>query len=320
MMEIMDSKFITYGQLNEEYRNAIQNKIITQELIDDIISRNHKNDLGIFNTHYDEIYQADIKAYIEYNLNNDLSTYDSEEFRTSYRILLAYFVFKDSYDDYVEDLHEKTMGKYSMRKMLQFRFIKENAPEEYKKISNELDSNIESIVEKIVENANANDKNYVKDKELFENYLQNRTDHLEKIIREITEKTLSKGIKGFNCLDYCFFNFILDTYDTPNAKNYRQKAYHLVDPYYISIIEYGITAIAKCYYSDLDREIIKMKLKRIRELSNPKIVALKDAIQLLDSTINGITRSQIVISDEILSKAIDKVKKATNILNKTQSK
>lgn len=318
MMKIMDSKFITNGELNKTYYDAIKDKNITQELITDILNRNHKNDLGIFQTYYDEIYQDDIKRYIKYNFKNDLSTYYSEKFRTDYRLLLAYFVYRDSYDDYVEDLNKKTMGKYSIRKMLQFRFIRENAPKEYEKIDDESDKKIESIVKKIVKDANAkiNDK----DKELFDNFKKTNTKHIEKIIREITEKTLSEEINRFNCLDYCFFNFILDTYDTPNAKNYRNKDYHLVDPYYISIIEYGITAIAKCYYSDIEREFIKKKLKKIRDLSNPKIKTLMDAVKSLDNAISEITSNQIIISDEMLSKAIDKVTKATNILNKTKNK
>lgn len=41
-----------------------------------------------------------------------------------------------------------------------------------------------------------------------------------------------------------------------------------------------------------------------------------DAVKSLDNAISEITRNQIIISDEMLSKAIDKVTKATNILNK----
>lgn len=256
-MKIKDSKFITGGQLNEEYKNAIQNKIITQELITDITSRANWNSLSVFQDYYDEIYSADIKPYILDHIGKDLSTNSSEEFRTDYRLILAYFIYNADFDQYVEELHEKTMGKYSIRKMLQFRFIREHDPKRYEIIDNEVEDT----------NIKLNDK----DEDLFENYLKTSTNHLEKIIKEITEKTLSERIKGFNCLDYCFFNFILDTYDTHNAQNYRNKDYHLVDPYYISIIEYGITAIAKCYYSDIDREFIKKKLKRIRDLSNQKL-------------------------------------------------
>lgn len=331
-MKIKDSKFITGGKLNETYYNTIQNGNITQELIDDIIKR-HKNTsaLEVFHTYHDDVYVRDFLDCIRKLLKFEQESFSSNTalklIINDCRLLLVHYVYNKEDEENVENIYKLTKGIFSLNDMFKLRFIRQYNREAYNDINDE--SDIKEIVKKIDDDENAKSANG--NKGAFDNFKKNNGNYLRGIITPITDKALSDNKKAFSYLDICFFNFILDTYESTNAKNFMENLKNInrrnnnfqknVDTYYLEIFRFGIETLSQYYYNDSDFEKFELqdKLNKIVEWSKPNVPLLLDTVKALEAEIETIMEEKILVPDEVLSKSIKKIDKVKRSLSGSKS-
>ena len=227
------------------------------------------------------------------------------------RLLLGYFVLKDDleelglkYDDCILSHHPE---KFSFYQLYCYRYIRSNAPKSYSTLSIK-EEVLSDIIDDIESEIDDTSKSY-------ESFRNNEAERLKRMLNYTVKINLSKLNKSLSCLDLCFFNYILDTYDENNALHIRKNKLNRVQKYYYKILRNGFSTIYKTHKEAIDLfdyhtfvEIHKQTMKRM---------ALLEINQERFHQMNEILEEANSLPPD---SAIDVLKKCNKIMLKTINK
>lgn len=294
-----ESEFFKDGSLDKHYSDRI-----TKELIEDMRS----SEIEIIQN-YVNVYKVDILDFLTHNLNTRKGGAVCNLFDN--RLLLGYFVLKDDleelglkYDDCILSHHPE---KFSFYQLYCYRYIRSNAPKSYSTLSIK-EEVLSDIIDDIESEIDDTSKSY-------ESFRNNEAERLKRMLNYTVKINLSKLNKSLSCLDLCFFNYILDTYDENNALHIRKNKLNRVQKYYYKILRNGFSTIYKTHKEAIDLfdyhtfvEIHKQTMKRM---------ALLEINQERFHQMNEILEEANSLPPD---SAIDVLKKCNKIMLKTINK
>jgi hypothetical protein len=202
--------------------------------------------------------------------------------------------------------HSKTFSFYQLSA---FRYIKTYSPERFSQLR--IKDNLSFYIKEIED----------LDVESFENFKGKEKQRLDALIMNFIDKKLfsdfDKSIltTSINCLELCFFNYLLDSYEDKNAQNLIKHQFAEIDNFYIEIIINGITTISKSHGDELwyyeafclrdkflyareNKELVESSIKNLKKLNS---ILNKLSKQALCSDIYDLKKAEIELGDLVRS-------------------
>lgn len=276
---------------------------ITQELVDDVYRHSNHIEPPIYaNIKIDYVYSKDIEEYIVENLqkilDGTIGAKDIHIFLTDNRLLLGYFAFTHGF---IEDLYKDEFCIFSLDNLLTYRCIKEKDMEEYNQITNA--SDVKDIALKV-----AKKEKEISEKNPLSQYKSDEKKKLKGFFKVFTELDITESENNLSPLDYCFFNYLLEMFDSQNAKNFRLKKYDLVESYYYNILYCGVIMFLTHHYENPDIDHVKKVFSDMEGYS----------INLFLETTSNITKYLKLLNNDMKNNGSYKSNKIDKLRNKAE--
>lgn len=314
---IRHRKFVNEdGSIKSNYANEL-----SQDLIDDVFYHSTHTQLFISAPpNYDTVYRDDILSFVTDNLSKissaQLGLFDTEKFLIDKRLLLVYFQF--SYD-LIEKIYQEEFCKYSLDTLFEYRCIRQYNSEKYKKMNNK--SNLSELVKEAACNYSPANDDALKQ---FKNYELKK---LKGILSIFTDVDLQQSKNNLSPLDYCLFNYILESCDEEDKKGQDKKdnsnntnprfgrklrkgKFYEINNYYYDILYCGIIMFVKHHYKDIDITPIKRKFSTIASYSlNEFNYSIDNISAMLNALIEDMKEHRSLPDKKRIKKLMKKSKK-----------
>ena len=303
--------FFKDGSLDQHYADKI-----TKELIDNM----RFSEIELLQS-YTNIYKIDILDFLTHDLKTNKGGAVCNLFDN--RLLLGYFALKDEleelgfkYDDCILYHHPE---KFSFYQLYCYRYIRINDPKSYSKLRIKEDI-LSDIVNKIENNTGDTLNSY-------ESFRINEAKKIKKLLNHTVKINMSNLNKSLSCLDLCFFNYLLDTYDEDNALYIRRNQLNRVKKYYYKILRNGFATIYKTHKESMNLvdyhsfvEIHKQTRKKmgLLETNRERVRRMNQIIELANSLPPDSAIDVLKKFDKIMVKTTKKLRNAIrneNLLN-----